>query len=141
GEELENGATQFAFQFIDIYTNTLGPSVYYIIPIAAFAAMFSTTLTTLDASPRAMASATSLLFGTKSKYNTISWLILLITGTICMLLFLLSEMVTLVTIATILSFVTAPFYAIVNYILVSSKHMPEKWRPSRTMHIDRKSVV
>lgn len=135
GEELENGATQFAFQFIDIYTNTLGPSVYYIIAIAAFAAMFSTTLTTLDASPRAMASATSLLFGTKSKYNTISWLILLITGTICMLLFLLSEMVTLVTIATILSFVTAPFYAIVNYILVSSKHMPEKWRPSRTMHI------
>lgn len=135
GEDLESGATQFAFQFIEIYTTTIGPSAYYIIAIAAFAAMFSTTLTTLDASPRSMALATTLLFGTKSKYNTLSWLLLLVTGTICMLLFLLSEMVTLVTIATILSFVTAPFYAIVNYMLVSSKHMPKQWRPSRPMHI------
>lgn len=135
GENLENGATQFAFQFIEIYTSTLGPSTYYIIAIAAFAAMFSTTLTTLDASPRAMATATSLLFGTKGKFNAIAWLLVLITGTICMLLFLLSEMVTLITIATILSFVTAPFYAIFNYILVSSKHMPKQWQPSTKMHL------
>ncbi|WP_417361887.1 Nramp family divalent metal transporter [Galbibacter sp.] len=135
GQNFENGATQFAFQLIEVYTSTLGSSTYYIIAIAAFTAMFSTTLTTLDASPRAMATATSLLFGTKSKFNMIGWLLLLITGTICMLLFLMSEMVTLITIATILSFVTAPFYAISNYILVSSKHMPKRWRPSRKMHL------
>lgn len=135
GHNFENGATQFAFQLIDIYTSTLGSSTYYIIAIAAFTAMFSTTLTTLDASPRAMARATTLLFGTKSNYNMIAWLLLLIIGTICMLLFLMSEMVTLITIATILSFVTAPFYAISNYMLVRSKHMPVQWRPSRKMHL------
>ena len=41
----------------------------------------------------------------------------------------------LVELATILSFVTAPFYAILNYRLVVSKNMPESHRPSKTMKI------
>lgn len=134
-QSFESGATEFAFQFIEMYTNTLGSSTYYIIAIAAFTAMFSTTLTTLDASPRAMTTAASLLFGIKGKFHNIGWLLILVSGTICMLFFLMSEMSTLITIATILSFVTAPFYAIFNYILVSSKHMPKAWRPSIKMHI------
>lgn len=135
GEKFENGATQFAFQFIDIFTSTLGHSTYYIIAIAAFTAMFSTTLTTLDASPKAMARASKLLFQTKNKYDIIIWMAALIMGTIGILVFLMSEMTTLVTIATILSFVTAPFYAICNYTLANSKHMPKKWQPSFKMHL------
>lgn len=133
-EQFSSGATQFAFQFINMYTETLGPSTYYIIAIAAFTAMFSTTLTTLDASPRAMTKSTALLFNIKGKHVSISWIIILAIGTICILLFLMSEMKTLIDIATILSFVTAPFYAIINYKLVTSKHMPKKWRPSKGMH-------
>ena len=41
----------------------------------------------------------------------------------------------LIEIATILSFVTAPFYAIINYLLISSKHTPKESRPSLKMHI------
>ena len=37
----------------------------------------------------------------------------------------------LVEIATILSFVTAPFYAILNYKLVTSDKMPNKYKPNR----------
>ncbi|WP_335966006.1 Nramp family divalent metal transporter [Galbibacter sp. PAP.153] len=134
-ESFNNGATQFAFQFINMYTNTLGPYAHYIIAIAAFTAMFSTTLTTLDASPRAMAKSTTLLFNIQGKYNLVIWILILVTGTIAILLFLMSEMKTLIDVATILSFITAPFYAIINYKLVSSKHMPEKWKPSLKMHI------
>jgi Mn2+/Fe2+ NRAMP family transporter len=47
----------------------------------------------------------------------------------------MSEMGMLVKIATILSFLTAPFYAIINFILISGKHTPKKWRPSTAMKI------
>ena len=64
-----------------------------------------------------------------------SWLILLIIGTIFIFFFFLSEMGTLIKIATILSFLTAPFYAIMNYLLMFSKHMPKPWKPSKAMHV------
>ena len=40
----------------------------------------------------------------------------------------------LIKIATILSFLTAPFYAIINYILISSENTPKINRPSWFMH-------
>ncbi len=41
----------------------------------------------------------------------------------------------LIKIATILSFLTAPFYAIINYVLISSKNTPKQYRPSILLHI------
>ena len=97
--------------------------------------MFSTTLTTLDASPRAMQKSTQLLFNKQFKKGYLAWLTVLFLGTISIFLFLKSEMGFLIKVATILSFITAPFYAIVNYILISSNHTPKKWRPTTNMHI------
>jgi Mn2+/Fe2+ NRAMP family transporter len=97
--------------------------------------MFSTTLTTLDASPRAMDKSTELLFNKASKHGYMFWIILLTVGTLGIFFFLASEMGMLIKIATILSFITAPFYAIINYKLISSKHTPKDWRPSITIHI------
>ena len=57
---LSNGGA-FAKQLIALYTTTLGNGTYWLIGIAAFATMFSTTLTTLDASPRAMAKTAKIL--------------------------------------------------------------------------------
>ena len=36
----------------------------------------------------------------------------------------------MVKIATILSFLTAPFYAILNYTLITGKHTPKEHQPS-----------
>ena len=121
----------FAKQFIELYTSTLGKTVYPIIVIAAFTTMFSTTLTTLDASPRSMHKSSQLLFPRLSFFNYKFWLIILSLGTICIFHFLLDEMATLVQIATVLSFVTAPFYAYLNLKLVTSDLMPSKYKPSR----------
>ena len=49
--------------------------------------------------------------------------------------FLMSEMGSLVRVATILSFVTAPIYAILNYTLVTSKYMPKENRLNFAMKI------
>ena len=62
GETFSNSAGVFSGQLINMYTTSLGNWAYIIIGIAAFTTMFSTTLTTLDASPRAMSKATQLLF-------------------------------------------------------------------------------
>ena len=125
----------FASQLIDLYTQNLGSGTYFIIAIAAFTTMFSTTLTTLDASPRAMAKASQLLFGRLIKHSYIFWILILVLGTILILTQFLSEMGTLIKFATILSFVTAPFYAISNYILITSKHTPTAWQPKLGLRV------
>lgn len=128
GETFSNKGTVFANQLIQLYNQSLGDNFSIIIAIAAFTTMFSTTLTTLDASPRAMSKTTSLLFKSKNSYTF--WILILVLGTILILTSLLSEMGTLIKIATILSFLTAPFYAIANYILITGKHTPKSAHPS-----------
>ena len=135
GETFSNSAAVFSGQLINMYTNSLGNWAHYIIAIAAFTTMFSTTITTLDASPRAMNRTTELLFQKSSKYGYLIWLTILTIGTICIFFFLNSEMGLLIKIATILSFITAPFYAIINYKLISSIHTPSAWRPSMPLHV------
>ena len=51
GEELSPSGSKFAGQLISIYTSVLGKGAYFVIAIAAFTTMFSTTLTCLDAFP------------------------------------------------------------------------------------------
>ena len=135
GTEFSSSAGKFAQQIINLYTENLGSQTSIFIAIAAFATMFSTTLTTLDASPRAMAKTTELLFNKTYKYNYGIWIALLAVGTVLILTLFISNMITMIKIATILSFLTAPFYAIANFILISSKHTPKEWHPSIGMKI------
>jgi Mn2+/Fe2+ NRAMP family transporter len=135
GNEFSGSAGKFAQQIISLYTENLGSQTSIFIAIAAFTTMFSTTLTTLDASPRAMAKTTELLFNKTYKFNYIIWIALLAIGTILILTLFISNMITMIKIATILSFLTAPFYAIANFILISSKHTPKEWHPSTAMKI------
>ena len=135
GKTFSNNGSEFSIQLIQMYTQNLGDWSYVIIGLAALTTMFSTTLTTLDASPRAMNKTMELILEKPLKNGYTSWLILLIIGTIFIFFFFLSEMGTLIKIATILSFLTAPFYAIMNYILICSKHTPKPWKPSKVMHL------
>ncbi len=135
GENFSPSAGKFAQQFIGLYTHNIGESMYLIIGIAAFTTMFSTTLTTLDASPRAMTKTVELLTNKIRSKMYWFWIIFLAIGTIVILQYFMSEMGLLIKIATILSFLTAPFYAIINFILISGKHTPKQWRPSIGMKI------
>src|SRR5690606_37711441 len=85
-ETFSDSAGQFANQLINMYTVNLGDWAYIVIGVAAFTTMFSTTLTTLDASPRAMAKTSQLLFSKTIFLNYAFWLVLLSTGIILILL-------------------------------------------------------
>ena len=134
GISFSNSGGIFANQLIELYTSNLGDSFYLIISICAFTTMLSTTITCLDASPRTMSRATQLLTNNNKNYY-FQWISALAVGTMLIFYFLLSEMGALVELATILSFITAPFYAILNYKLIMSKNMPESHKPSKALRI------
>lgn len=128
GLEFSNNGNIFASQLIQLYTTNLGTLFYGIIGLAALTTMFSTSLTTLDASPRVMSQIGILLWNQK-KDSYLFWILVLSAGTLSIFFFFLSEMGTLVRIATVLSFLTAPVFAILNYRLVTSKYMPLEAQP------------
>ena len=132
GQTFSNNGSEFANQLIKLYTDNLGENVKIFISIAAFTTMLSTTITCLDASPRAMSQTLILLNHKKiSGYNT--WILIISIITMIIFVFFESEMGTLIKIATILSFITAPIYAIMNYSLVNSTYMPKKFKLSKSM--------
>ncbi len=129
GVTFSNKGVVFASQLIELYTKNLGDFSYIFIAIAAFTTMFSTTITTLDASPRAMNRTTKLLFKKQFKYGYWFWILFLFLGTFLILRYFMENMGLLVKVATILSFLTAPFYAILNYKLITGKHTPKEHQP------------
>ena len=135
GTEFSSQGGVFASQLINLYTSTLGTGVYFLIAIAALTTMFSTTITTLDASPRAMNKTIELLYPKRKRNDYKLWLLILACGTISIFVFLLSEMGLLIRIATVLSFITAPFYAFLNFKLVRSDQMPKKDTPGKGLQI------
>ena len=135
GETFSNKGSIFATQLIQLYTRNLGEFSYIFIAIAAFTTMFSTTITALDASPRAMNRTTKLLFKKELKYGYWFWIVFLFLGTILILKYFMNNMGLLVKTATILSFLTAPFYAILNYKLITGKHTPKEHQPGIYLRI------
>jgi Mn2+/Fe2+ NRAMP family transporter len=122
----------FAGQLIELYTENLGTSFAVVISLAAFTTMFSTTITTLDASPRAFSKTLQILMNDKRDFY-LPFLFLLALGTIGIFVFYKSEMGLLVQIATVLSFLTTPFFAWANLKLVTSNHMPKEFQPNKFM--------
>jgi Mn2+/Fe2+ NRAMP family transporter len=141
GEELSSDGTTFAGQLISMYTASIGGWSYWIISIAAFTTMFSTTITVLDAYSRVLSPIFKNLFEKRwSKIRnreslTWIWLIIMIVGTVAMIAFAAKTMVFMVTIATTLSFLTAPVLAWLNYRVVTDEHMPEEARPGKFLKI------
>ncbi|MGY5353900.1 Nramp family divalent metal transporter [Wenyingzhuangia sp. IMCC45467] len=134
-QTFSNSALGFSKQLIEMYTQNIGGAAFIFIAIAAFTTMFSTTITCLDASPRAMQTTVQLL-GYKSFKNAyLWWIVFLSIGTIVLISFFTNQMLTLIKIATILSFLTAPFFAILNYKLITSKHTPVAYHPNLFLKI------
>lgn len=134
GTELSSSGVTYAGQLIDMYTASIGSWSYYIIAIAAFTTMFSTTLTCLDAMPRVL---TAIVVGNvdDTKPEQVSrtrnvhrgFMALIIVGAVILLSAFVSNMTQMVTLATSISFLTAPILAYLS-MRVAAKYLPEnKW--------------
>ena len=138
GDEMITGSgVSFAQNLIRLYTDSIGGWAKWIIVPAAFAAMFSTTLTCLDAYPRSISAAHGLMARTdKGNISTLTenkrlkkWIIFHVFASFCALLIAKSGGIGVkdyVFGAMTGSFLTAPLFAwmamdTINSSLVKSK--------------------
>ena len=140
GIKMPEGSGAFAGHVVTLYTHTIGDWSYLIISASAFSIMFSTSITVFDGYARALERTTEVLFLSKrdakialanSKSYNLS-LIILSVGSFLIIALFLKQFKLLVDLATTISFLIAPFVAIVNLILVQEKYVgidavPPKW--------------
>lgn len=127
---LEASAGGFAAQLIDIFVSNLGGSFYWVITIAAFTTMFSTTITCLDAMPRVMEEVSSKMILNQKIQSKSFWRFILTLGTIILLLFFVKDMKQMVSFATTVSFLTAPILAWLCWKVVNKDNKSSAlWSP------------
>lgn len=127
---LEASAGGFASQLIDIFVSNLGGSFYWVITIAAFTTMFSTTITCLDAMPRVMEEVSIKMKLNQKIQSKSFWRYILTFGTIILLLFFVKDMKQMVSFATTVSFLTAPAIAWLCLKVVSKENNSTSlWSP------------
>ncbi len=141
GLSFSSNGVEFSGQLIDMYGKTLGDWSRPIVGIAAFIAMFSTTLAVTDAFPRVISEilAESNISNLRSKekrwrnYKLNVFLIPLLA--LLILYFFGTSFTALIDFATALSFLSAPVIAWFNYKIVTGDLMPASYRPNKTYRI------
>jgi Mn2+/Fe2+ NRAMP family transporter len=140
GESFANNGTQFANQFFNLYTSSIGSWAYIVIAVAAIATMFSTTLTVLDAYPRVLNPIVDVFSKktnnekTHQKLNYL-WTAILIIGAVLIITVLSGKMRLLVDIATTLSFITAPVLGYLNLRAITAPHVDKKYQPKTPLRV------
>jgi len=132
GVEFSASGIVFSRQLVDMYTGTLGLWSRWLIALVAFITMFSTTITVLDGYARTLAAGTGLLFRPTTpvgRRTTTVFMGLLVTLAVVIIAFFLGGMRTLVDVATVLAFLTAPLVAVLNFRVVRAPHISANHRP------------
>ena len=138
GERFSNIGLIFSSQLVSLYTKTIGNWSEIIISTIVFVTMMSTMLTVFDAYPRTLAGSVEVL---KESFSSLNNKIFWISGlamAICSVLiiqFFTSGLKTLLDFATILSFLAAPVFAIINYKVVTAEFMPDQYKPNKWLII------
>jgi len=134
GETFSNSGVIFSTQLVSLYTKTIGEWSNIIISSIVFITMMSTMLTVFDAYPRTLAGSIELI-SKKNEFNNKNyyWISSLVMAvfSIGIITFFVSGLKTLLDFATILSFLAAPVFAIINYKVVTSSFMPVDFRPGK----------
>ena len=132
GESFSAKGAVFAGQVIELYTRAIGEWTKPIIGLAAFAAMFSTSFTLVDAYPRAL--STGLHAITRLRNEKITRGIITI---LCCLISLIiigvftSSLKVLVDVVTSIAFIAAPIFAWLNYKVITSSLTPKQYQPKK----------
>lgn len=134
GETFSDNNIEFTGQLINLYSSSFGDWSKPIISLIALITMVSTTLTVLDAYPRSLeASFNEIKQNDSNKYSL--YLILISIIALIIIQFFKTQLKLMIDIATISSFLSAPYFAWINYKLVISYKDDSAMIPSRFMKI------
>ncbi len=136
--------TTFAGQVVDLYAATLGDWTLPIVYAAVLSTMFSTSLTVIEGYPRALERTVAVLrSSTLEEANKLEqhsgrpgavyrWALgVLAVATVLVHATFLGAMTTMVDVATIVAFLTAPALAYLNLRAVTLTSFPAELRPGR----------
>jgi len=143
GEAFAASPAAFTAQVVNLYAATLGEWSRPLIGVAAFGVMFSTTLTVTDGFPRALARLSERLRGPEDPAQgggddgrrKVYWIAMafIIAGALVLISAFATSLVALVSVATVLSFLTAPALSVLNHRAMFGDEVPDRHRPGRGM--------
>jgi Mn2+/Fe2+ NRAMP family transporter len=132
GTALSEQGPVFARQLIDMYGQAIGGWARPLIIVAAFSAMLSTTLTTIDGYPRTLGASTRLLFGLGEASERAWHRAWIVTGCLAGYLIIttfLNHLGGMLALAMVVSFLMAPVFAVLNYRIMFCENVPVAARP------------
>lgn len=138
GESFSGSGVAFAQQLVNLYAQNIGDWSRPLILTAAFITMFSTSITALDGYPRSLAACCSLIGGlSHSAFNRIHqvWIVISLVLASGVILFWAQSLIHLLTFAAVISFLTSPILAAINFKVMCGKNVPKAYRPGWFLHI------
>lgn len=139
GVAVAGSVSNFAGQFIGLFTQSIGAWSYPIIAVAATTIMFSTLLTLMDACPRALTSlvahfAADKGIKTRAATSYTAFVILQCLGAIMILFAFMQSFRAFIDFATSVAFLVAPFIAFINHRAMFSATVPSDLQPGSLLY-------
>ena len=138
GESFTDKGIAFSQQFVNLYTATIGGWSYYLILSAAFMTMFSTTVTCIDGYPRSLAACCTLIGDlSRKRFDQLhrSWILFSVVAGGAIVLFFVRNLLQLLSFAAIVSFLTSPVLAWINYKVMTGENVPALHRPGPLLRL------
>lgn len=138
GETFSANGVVFSQQLVSLYSKSIGSWSTMFIAVIVLITMFSTALTVIDGYPRSLEGSMLELFPSLKMFGRglyLFWIVVLAVAAVVIIVFFTKNMGSLLKFATILSFLAAPVFAIINYKVVTSTFMPPENQPKRWLKI------
>ncbi|WP_052464887.1 NRAMP family divalent metal transporter [Geoalkalibacter subterraneus] len=138
GESFSDSGIVFSQQLVSLYSGHIGEWSKPLILTAAFVTMFSTTMTCVDGYPRSLAACCALIGGfSVQKFQLIHriWIAVSVAGACALVLFYVKNLIQLLAFAAVISFITSPILAYINYKVMNGANVPEEERPGAILKI------
>lgn len=138
GETFSDSGIAFANQLVALYSANIGEWSRPIILSAAFCTMFSTTMTCVDGYPRSLAACCTLIAGASAnRFRRVHrlWTYLSVAVASIIVLAFVKNLIQLLTFAAVISFVTSPILAYINFKVMCGDNVPPSDRPGVMLRI------
>jgi len=132
------GAVGFTQQLIGLYTAVLGDWTWPLVALAAFAAMFSTTLAVSDVYPRIFSRTLALLWPARAEHHRSAYwafMILIMGGGLVIIVRFAQDLAGLIDLVTTIAFLSAPLLGYLNYRAVTHPSVPAASQPPRWLRV------
>lgn len=128
GVELSQSGIGFSHQLIGMYASTIGEWSRYLVAVIAFFCIFGSTITVIDGYARVVAESQRLLKQQPQENPRLkqTWMLIISVSALAIITFWASALLPMLNFAMIAAFMTTPFFALLNYILVSKSELPKE---------------